>query len=112
MKWLSRIVVDPTNKPQVGVVLYSKKHGTGKNTFTEFFANDILGFDITASVNSPERLFGKFNAVLSKCIFLTIEEAKGDIKKFMEEFKNLVTESTITIEKKVLMLKKDKTMFH
>lgn len=100
MKWLSRIVVDPTNKPQVGVVLYSKKHGTGKNTFTEFFSNDILGFDITASVNNPERLFGKFNAVLSKCIFLTIEEAKGDIKKFMEEFKNLVTESTITIEKK------------
>jgi hypothetical protein len=106
MNWISRVVVDPVNKPQVGIVLYSKSHGTGKNSFTEFFCNQILGFDVTASISKPETIFGNFNAILRNCICLIIEEAKGDMKKFMEEFKTLVTEPTVTITKKGIDSKK------
>ena len=100
LKWFAKIIQDPEHKPQVGLVFYSKDHGTGRNTFTNYFQNEILGCDLTATCRQVERVFGKFNGILAKCMFLVIEEASGDIKKYMEDFKNLITEPTFTIEKK------------
>jgi hypothetical protein len=33
-------------------------------------------------------------------MFLVVEEASGDIKKYMEDLKNVITEPTFEIEKK------------
>lgn len=100
LKWFAKIIQDPEHKPQVGLVFYCKDHGTGRNTFTNYFQNEILGCDLSATARQIERIFGKFNSILAKCMFLVIEEASGDIKKYMEDFKNLITEPTFTIEKK------------
>jgi len=98
--WFSRIIQDPTNRPQTGLVFYSKEHGVGKNIFTNYFANEILGFDLSASAKNIDKIFGRFNSLLTKCMFLVVEEASGELKKFMEEMKNMITEPTIIIEKK------------
>jgi hypothetical protein len=100
VNWFSRIIQDPTNRPQTGLVFYSKKHGVGKNIFTNYFANEILGVDLSVSAKNMDSIFGRFNSLLSKCMFLIMEEASGDVKKFMEDLKNCITEPTITIEKK------------
>ena len=100
LNWFSRIIQDPTNRPQTGLVLYSKDHGVGKNIFTNYFANEILGIDLSVSAKNMESIFGRFNSLLTKCMFLIMEEASGDVKKFMEDLKNCITEPTITIEKK------------
>jgi len=100
LNWFSRIIEDPTNRPQTGLVFYSKEHGVGKNIFTNYFANEILGFDLSVSAKDINKIFGRFNSILTKCMFLVIEEATGELKKFMEEMKNAITEPTIVIEKK------------
>lgn len=100
LKWYSRIIQDPKNKPCVGLVFYSDEEGTGKNSFSKFFCERILGRDITLSAHNMNHIFGKFNSVLSKCLLLVIEEASGDLKKFMESLKTMITESTFVIEKK------------
>ena len=100
LNWFSRIIQDPTNRPQTGLVFYSKEHGVGKNIFTNYFANEILGFDLSASAKNVDKIFGRFNSLLTKCMFLIVEEASGELKKFMEEMKNMITEPTIIIEKK------------
>jgi hypothetical protein len=100
LKWFAKIIQDPENRPQVGLVFYSKQHGTGRNTFTNFFQNEILGYNLSASARKIDRIFGRFNSILAKCMFLVIEEASGELKPFMEDFKNLITEPTFTIEKK------------
>ena len=100
LKWFAKIIQDPENRPQVGLVFYNKEHGTGRNTFTNFFQNEILGHNLSASARKINRIFGRFNSILAKCMFLVIEEASGEIKPFMEDFKNLITEPTFTIEKK------------
>lgn len=100
LKWFAKIIQDPEHKPQVGLVFYCKDHGTGRNTFTNYFQNEILGCDLTATCRQVERVFGKFNGILAKCLLLVMEEASGDIKKYMEDLKNLITEQTFTIEKK------------
>ena len=100
LNWFSRVIQDPTNRPKVGLVFYSDQHGVGKNIFTNYFANEILGFDLSVSAKNINYIFGRFNSLLAKCMFLVIEEASGDLKKFMEELKNIITEPTITVEKK------------
>ena len=100
LKWLAKIVQDPENRPQVGLVFYSRKHGTGRNTFTNFFMNQVIGTEYCVSCHDVSRVFGRFNKALAKCMFLCIEEASGEIKLFMENMKNLVTEPTILVERK------------
>ena len=100
LKWFAKIIQDPENRPQVSLVFYNKEHGTGRNTFTNFFANDILGCELSATARKIERVFGRFNSILAKCMFLVIEEAGGDLKTFMEDLKNMITEPDLTIEKK------------
>ena len=100
MNWFSRIIQDPYNRPQTELVLYRKEHGVGKNIFTNYFANEVLGFELSASIRNVEKVFGKFNSILAKCMFLVVEEASGDIKKYMEDLKNVITEPTFEIEKK------------
>jgi hypothetical protein len=56
--------------------------------------------ELAKSIHKPDRIFGRFNSVLAKCLLLIIEETSAEMKKFCEDLKNLITEPTITIEKK------------
>ncbi len=100
INWLSRMIQDPEKRPQVALVFYNEEHGTGRNTFTNFFGECILGMELAKSIHKPERIFGRFNSVLAKCLLLIVEETSAEMKKFCEDLKNLITEPTITIEKK------------
>ena len=100
INWLSRMIQDPEKRPQVALVFYNDEHGTGRNTFTNFFGKCILGMELAKSIHKPDRIFGRFNSVLAKCLLLVIEETSAEMKKFCEDLKNLITEPTITIEKK------------
>ena len=82
------------------MVFYSKDHGTGRNSFTNYLGTHIFGIDLYVTTRGTERIFTKFNSILRNCMLLVIEEASGEIKKFMEDFKNLITEPYFTIEKK------------
>ena len=100
INWLSRMIQDPEKRPQVALVFYNEEHGTGRNTFTNFFGECILGMELAKSIHKPDRIFGRFNSVLAKCLLLIVEETSAEMKKFCEDLKNLITEPTITIEKK------------
>ena len=50
---------------------------------------------MSATARQIERIFGKINSILAKCTFLVIEEASGDIEKYMQDFKNLIAEPTL-----------------
>ena len=81
-------------------MFYSKEHGTGRNSFTNFLGKQIYGIDLFVTTRGTQRIFTKFNSILNNCMLLLVEEASGDIKKFMEDFKNLITEPYITLERK------------
>lgn len=100
LKWLAKIISDPENRPQVALVFYNEEHGTGRNTFTNFFMNDIIGHQMCASIRKIDRVFNRFNSILAKCMFMVVEEASGELKLFMEDLKNLITEPNFLIEKK------------
>jgi len=100
LKWIAQTIKYPDKRPQVGLVFYSKEHGTGRNSFTNFLGKCIYGIDLFVTTRGTEKIFTKFNSILKNCMFLVIEEASGEIKKFMEDFKNLITEPYITLEQK------------
>jgi len=100
LKWIAQTICHPEKRPQVGLVFYSKDHGTGRNSFTNYLGTHIFGIDLYVTTRGTERIFTKFNSILRNCMLLVIEEASGEIKKFMEDFKNLITEPYFTIEKK------------
>lgn len=102
VQWIAQIIQNPIKKPQVALTFYSAKHGTGKNIFTNFLSGGIFGLhDLAMSTNNAEnRIFTRFNSAIANKLLLIIEEAKGDLHRFIEDMKNLITEPTIEIEKK------------
>ena len=100
MKWLAKIIKEPENRPQVGLIFYSKEHGLGKNLFTNFLIESVFGVELCASCRNVDKVLGRFNSVLSKCMFLVFEEASGELKRLVEDLKNIITEPNFMIERK------------
>jgi hypothetical protein len=77
------------------IVLYSEKHGIGKNTWTDWFGKKVIGESYFLSIAKIKTLFEKFNKSSETCILCVLEEGSGDIKMFMEQLKNKITDERI-----------------
>ena len=97
--WLARAVQQPDKPAEVALILRSQERGTGKSTFGNMIC-DIFGAH-SMSVRSPKHLVGNFNAHLRNTLFLFADEALfvGD-RAGNDVLKGLITEPTITIERK------------
>jgi len=98
MGWMALAVQRPNAPGHTAVVLRGKR-GTGKSflakTFGKLFGRHFM------HISDPKHLVGSFNAHLQDCVVLFADEAfyAGD-KKHEGVLKMLVTEETITLEKK------------
>ena len=96
--WFANIVRDPMNKPGTAVVLRGRQ-GTGKTLLGQI-VGELLGPSY-ALVASSERVTGKFNVHLERCLLLQADEAfwAGD-KAGEGSLKDLVTNKHRWIERK------------
>jgi Family of unknown function (DUF5906) len=99
--WLADCVQRPDRPGKVVLIFRGMEQQTGKGTLGRAMCR-LLGAH-GRQVNSSGNITGRFNALLHHCSFLFADEAfyAGD-KSGMRALKGLVTEPTITIERKQL----------
>ena len=96
--WMARTVQQPDKQGEVAVVLQGGR-GVGKSFFA-WQLGALFGQHYMA-VSNAEHLTGKFNGHLQDVILLFADEAfYANDKKHESILKTLITESTLTVEKK------------
>lgn len=95
--WIASIIQNPAKKTEVALILYSKPNGSGKS----FFFN-ILSKIINNSVScTMEKVVTKFNSLGCEKLLINLEEIeKGATNKSVETLKDMMTRSTMYLEKK------------
>lgn len=96
--WMAQAVQHPDRQGEVAVVIHGAK-GVGKNTIGNYFSR-IFGQHYLY-INNSYHLTGNFNAHLRDAVFVVVDEAyfAGD-KKGEGVLKSIITEETLTVEKK------------
>jgi len=98
IKWLAWIIQNPAHQAEVALVLIGEK-GTGKGTVGRVLQK-IFG-DHAMQVTSNDGVIGKFNGHLQDCIVLLADEAYwGGDKRCIGRLQGMITEPTITVERK------------
>ena len=109
--WMAHLVQKPTEKPGVALVLLGGQ-GVGKGEFVRHFAH-LLG-PYATQVSDINHLVGQFNSHLINTMLIFVDEALwGRDKKNEGKLKALITEKTLTFEKKYVeaMRKKNYSRF-
>lgn len=110
MGWLANMVQNPGVQGQVALVLKGGR-GTGKGVFGNCLCK-IMG-QHAQHVTHSKHVTSQFNAHLEDCIFLFADEAffAGD-KQAENQLKSMITEPTLTIERKGKDVKQVRNMLH
>lgn len=110
IKWLAFTVQQPGIPIEVSVTLKGEL-GTGKGTFARIFGS-MFGRHFT-HLDRTEQLAGKFNAAISGKIVVFADEAffAGD-KKDLGSLKRLITEPTLSIERKGIDVSEEPNCIH
>ena len=97
--WMAHLVQRPWEAPGVVVVLRSSREGTGKTTVIGWLAQ-MLGIH-GLMLSEPTQLLGRFNSHLETLCFVGLNELgwAGD-KDATAKLKSIITDPTITIERK------------
>ena len=109
--WMAHLLQKPSDKPGVVLVLLGGQ-GIGKGEFVRHFAS-LLG-PYFAPVSDINHLVGQFNSHLMNKILVLVDEALwGKNKKDEGKLKALITEKTLTFERKYVeaMQKKNYSRF-
>jgi hypothetical protein len=97
---LSRILKNPSKLTHTAEIFKSLP-GVGKDTFFNWFGNDMIGKLYYVSTEKPNLLFGQFNSTLKNNILTVINETSGkDTFSISENIKAHITNITLNIEKK------------
>ena len=99
LAWMAHLVQRPWEAPGVVIVLRSQREGTGKTTVLGWLA-ELLGIHALL-LSDPTQLLGRFNTHLETISFVGLNELgwAGD-KDAAAKLKSIITEPTITIERK------------
>lgn len=105
-KWFANILKDPNNKSGVCLVFKSDGQGSGKSSPFEAFGKYVIGRDYYRNVSKPEHeLFGRFSNALHHSLMIQVEEISGrDFHKYDTQFKDMITNSTASLEVKGVSL--------
>ena len=98
LDWVSHIIQKPNRKTETSLVIYSHKHGVGKNVFTEILQKIFNGYVL--SDVKLDNLVGKFNSVLKAKLLIIADEVSPSAKELNDTLKNMITRKEINIEYK------------
>jgi hypothetical protein len=100
LKWLANIVKYPWKKTEVLILIFGVE-GCGKGMIIDFFANKVLGQQLSFQTATPGvDLFSKFAVGAHRKLLCFCDEAGEDLSKHHDQLKNLITTKTIRVEKK------------
>lgn len=99
LAWMAHLVQRPGESPGVVIVLRSQREGTGKTTVLGWLST-LLGIH-ALMLADPTQLLGRFNTHLETISFIGLNELgwAGD-KDAAAKLKSIITDPTITIERK------------
>lgn len=99
LAWMAHLVQCPWEAPGVVIVLRSQREGTGKTTVL-WWLSAMLGIH-ALMLSEPTQLLGRFNTHLETISFVGLNELgwAGD-KNAAAKLKSIITDPTITIERK------------
>jgi len=97
--WIASIIQRPNIKTKVAPILFSKTHGSGKNTIVEGMIR-IFGKSNSGVVESIEDITKNFNAHLCNKLFIYGDEINANAKKVADKLKQVITRTEQNLEKK------------
>jgi hypothetical protein len=102
MHWFCQALSEPWNKTGVAVLLLGSQ-GTGKSFLGDnFFRPLVWGMDISITTQGVSKIGGRFNSVVMNKCLVWVNEVNSDMgwHETWDLLKSLITDPTITIEKK------------
>ena len=97
--WIASIIQRPEIKTKIAPILYSRTHGTGKNSFVDGITA-ILGRNNCGVVESIDDITRNFNAHLCNKLFIYGDEINANAKKVADRLKQVITRPEQNLEKK------------
>jgi hypothetical protein len=98
LDWLANMFQYPSSK-SVMIVIQGQE-GSGKSVVCDLISA-MMGDSAIEITDVKENLFGRFNGILSRKVFVNINETdRKDMNAFFEKMKAYITSPTITIEEK------------
>jgi hypothetical protein len=97
--WIHHIITKPYKKTNVGIVLYSKYGGVGKNAIVDGII-ELIGKKYRVLLNKIEELDKTFNSNFCNKFFCYGDEIKTNAKNFSDEVKKCITRPEENYERK------------
>jgi hypothetical protein len=97
--WIHHIITKPYKKTNVGIVLYSKHGGVGKNAIVDGII-ELIGKKYRVLLNKIEELDKTFNSNFCNKFFCYGDEIKTNAKNFSDEVKKCITRPEENYERK------------
>lgn len=97
--WVASIIQRPEFKTKVAPILFSRTHGTGKNTFVDGVVA-VIGRINCGVVESIDDITRNFNAHLCNKLFIYGDEISANAKKVADKLKQVITRPEQNLEKK------------
>ena len=105
-KYVLNVLSRKVKKPHLltnTAILFKSNAGSGKDTFFNWFGNDIIGRDYYFNNSKSELLFGKFNSDLENKILCILNEVSyKETIEIVEELKDRITNPVNIIQHKGL----------
>jgi len=97
--WIASIIQRPEFKTKVAPILFSRTHGTGKNSLVDGIVA-VLGRINCGVVESIDDITRNFNAHLCNKLFIYGDEISANAKKVADRLKQVITRPEQNLEKK------------
>lgn len=101
--WLYYILIRPETMTKVAIFAHSANQGVGKNTFTDFLHQYVIGNHTCGEVSGLEPLVKNFNKILEGKKLVIVNETSSAKDAFYANFnkmKNIITDKSLYIEPK------------
>ena len=98
INYLAHMVQFPEKKPEVAI-FFTSAQGSGKDTLIQLIKL-LLGENLLAFENDPERVFGKFNMGTRQNKLVVVLQEADNIKNYSGKIKDLITCKETTLEQK------------
>ena len=100
IKYIANLLQSPYKISKTAIILKSVQ-GCGKDTFFDWFGNNILGSKYYINTDKSELIFGRFNSCIENKILIVMNETNGkDTFSINENIKCAITAKENNIEHK------------
>jgi hypothetical protein len=103
MQWLSFVLFRPEIAPGILLLLYSQRHGAGKDTFLTFVWRYLIGPHMAKELSCMNELMEKHNGWRARCKMVSITDMGATKEEWRSNFTKLngmITQSRVNINPK------------